>query len=106
MKDPRDENQLAIQEIEVIEEAGADSGAGHRNLSIFHRMTSIDQNSVTTDPVDAPVPCYSQGISGAANQQSSTIQAGAWSLAFSSPRTHLSTPPCMSRSHTAGESRK
>ena len=36
---------------------------------------------------------------------SSTIQAGAWSLAFSSPRTHRSTPPWTSRSHTVGERR-
>ena len=39
-------------------------------------------------------------------QSVNMIQAGAWSLAFSSPRTHRSTPPCTSRSHTVGERRK
>jgi hypothetical protein len=36
----------------------------------------------------------------------STIHAGAWSLAFSSPRTHRSMPPSTSRSHTLGERRR
>jgi hypothetical protein len=33
-----------------------------------------------------------------------SIHAGAWSLAFSSPRIHRSTPPLTSRSAVAGES--
>ena len=36
----------------------------------------------------------------------SSIQAGAWSLAFSSPRTERSTPPPARRGRMAGESRK
>jgi hypothetical protein len=55
---------------------------------------------------EAPILSRSRVQDRTTSQRSSTIQAGAWSLAFSSPRTHRSTPPCTSRSHTVGERRK
>jgi len=53
----------------------------------------------------APNPGCRRVLSEAA-QRSSSIQAGAWSLEFSSPRTHRSTPPSTSRSDSTGERRK
>src|ERR1700730_17938655 len=40
------------------------------------------------------------------SQRSSMIHVGAWSLAFSCPRAHRSTPPSTSRTDKFGESRK